>query len=235
MTRVCSNLYGMHERDVVTEPAWTPVLVWGGFPPVGAGVGFLLKSVAGWIAGLQWAPFQGPFKLLASMREPNATIVALLVGGIAGLVFATLAAAESLTVTVSGDSVELARRWKEPREIHRTKIASAFLDGKSLVLLGANSAELAREKSDLDGAALQAAFEKHGYTWLQADPHAGDFRRWVPDDPAVPGTANALLKARAKAISKDNEEDVAELRAELANIGIVVRDEKKRQYWRPIR
>jgi hypothetical protein len=234
MTLGCSNLYGMHESDVVSEPRWTPVLIWGGFPLVGAGAGWALKSVAGWVAGLEWAPFQGPFKLLASMKEPNATIVALLVGGIAGLVFATLAAAESLTVTVSGDSVEFARRWKEPREIHRTKIASAFMDGKSLVLLGTNRAELAREKSDLDGAALQAALEKHGYTWLPADPHAGDFRRWVEDDPAVPGTANALLKARAKAISKDSEDDIAELRTELANIGIVVRDEKKRQYWRQI-
>jgi hypothetical protein len=34
---------------------------------------------------------------------------------------------------------------------------------------------------------------------------------------------------------KGHDEDIAELRTELAKLGIVVRDEKKRQYWRRIR
>ncbi len=224
----------MSDRDVVTEPRWIPVLVWTGFPVIGAAAGWLLKSIAGWVAGLQWAPLQGPFKLIASIKEPHATIGALAIGALIGLVVSFLAAAESMSVALSGDSVELNRKWKDPKEFHRSKIAAVFLDGKYLVLLGKNTEELAREKSDLEGTALRPAFEKHGYRWLDADPHAAEFRRWIEDDPSVPGAANAVLKARAKAISKDREDDASELREELAKIGIVVRDEKKKQYWRAV-
>ncbi len=81
---------------------------------------------------------------------------------------------------------------------------------------------------------LQAAFVTHGYTWLAGDPHADEYRLWVEDTPDLPPGADALLGARARALGKggDGKDDAAELRAELAKIGVVVREEKKRQYWR---
>jgi hypothetical protein len=95
--------------------------------------------------------------------------------------------------------------------------------------------ELARKATDLDADRLQAAFVIHGFPWLAGgDPHKDEFRLWAEDMPDLPAGANALLKARARALGKggDGKEDAAELRAELARLGIVVRDEKKRQYWR---
>jgi hypothetical protein len=60
----------------------------------------------------------------------------------------------------------------------------------------------------------------------------GEYRRWVPDTPDLPIGADALLKARQRALDSDQGGDVAELRDELARLGVVVRDEAKRQYWR---
>lgn len=219
-------------ETVVTYPRWAWALVWAGFPAVGAGVAWLLKAIAGWVAGLAWAPLQGPFKLVASIPEPQATIGALVIGAIAGLVFAFLSAQESLRVTVAGDAVELKRGDAGPRTFPRHKVTGVFLDAKHLVLLDSGTGELAREKSDLEPGDLRKAFEAHGWPWLAADPHAAEFRRWIEDEPDLPAGANALLKARAKAVSKDDAEDAAELRAELAKLGVVVRDERKRQYWR---
>ncbi|MEU8916541.1 CysS/YqeB C-terminal domain-containing protein [Streptomyces nigrescens] len=51
--------------------------------------------------------------------------------------------------------------------------------------------------------------------------------------PGLPQGANALLKARAQLLDKKSStEDLRELREELARVGVVVRDEKRQQYWR---
>jgi hypothetical protein len=221
-------------ETVVSEPAWLRALVWLGFPLVGAGAGWLLKSVASWVASLPWAPLQGPFKLVASFGEPQATIGAVVTGAVAGLVLAFIAEQESLTVAVSPDQVSM-KRGESSRRIERTSVNAVFLDGKQLVLLGRSGEELAREASDLDADRLQAAFLARGYPWrADGDPYKHEYRLWVEGMPDLPAGADALLKARARALGKgdDGKDDAAELRAELARLGIVVREENKRQYWR---
>lgn len=52
---------------VVAEPRGQVALVSVGFPLLGAAVVWGLKSIAGWVAGLSWAPMQGPFRLVSSI------------------------------------------------------------------------------------------------------------------------------------------------------------------------
>lgn len=224
-------------ETVVSEPVWGRVLMWTGLPLLGAGAGWLLKSVAGWVVSLPWAPLQGPFELadqlITSFGEPQATIGALAVGAVAGLVLAFIAEHESLTVGVSHDQVSL-KRGEYSREIGRRSVNAVFLDGKQLVLLGHQTEELARENSDLDAERLRDAFQAHGFPWLAGgDPHKDEYRLWVEGTPDLPAGADALLAARARALNDDDgKDDAAALRAELAKLGIVVREEKTRQYWR---
>lgn len=219
---------------VVTEPAAAVVLVWVGFPTLGAGAGWLARILADWLVSLPFAPFKGPARFVTSLPEPQLTIGALALGALAGLVVAGIARYESLRVTVLAEQVEFSRKGSR-REYPGHAVAAAFLDGKRLVLLGTSGEELAREPCELDAGKLRAAFAAHGYRWLDQDPYAGEFRRWVPDTPGLPEGADALLKARERALRKGGfaaEQDVAELRDELARLGVVVREEKKRQYWR---
>jgi hypothetical protein len=58
------------------------------------------------------------------------------------------------------------------------------------------------------------------------------YRRWVDDLPDLPASANVLLKARARALDKGDGDEAAQLRADLARLGVVVRDENTRQSWR---
>ncbi len=58
------------EETVVAEGPWTWVIIWVGFPLVGAIAGWALESIADWVASLSWVPFQGSFKLVASIEEP---------------------------------------------------------------------------------------------------------------------------------------------------------------------
>lgn len=216
---------------VVAQPAGERTVVRVGFPVVGAVLAWLLKLAAGWVASLPWAPFQGLFKLVASLPEPQATIVAVLVGIAAGVVFVVLAERDYATVGVDDDQVTITRGGSS-RTVSRSSIAAAYLDGKQLVLLGQDTRELARQGGDLDLKGVRAALTAHGYPWRDGDPHADDYRRWVEGLPGLPTGADALLRARARALHEDNADDAAQLREELGTMGVVVRDEDKRQYWR---
>lgn len=220
---------------VVSRPRWEAVLVWLGFPALGALAGLAVRPLADWILGTSWIPDFGPVRFAAELPQPQGTIAAVAAGVVIGVLLALTAEGEVLRVAVGPDGVTLTRDGKS-RDIVRGDVTAVFADGKELVLVGRSGEELAREKSDLATPRLAAAFGSHGYPWRAGgDPHRAEFRRWVPDEPELPAGANAVLKARSVALEKGEQRDLAELREELAKLGVVVRDQDKRQYWRRAR
>lgn len=219
---------------VVREPTWVWVLIWVGFPLLGAAAGWLLVAVAGWVSDLRWAPMRGPFKALDRFESTPVTIGAVVVGTVVGLLLALSAYGEKLTVNVDPTGFELLRDGKT-RRVQRADVAAVFLDGKQLVAQDARGRELMRERSDLATTQLAAAFGAHGHPWRDGDPHADDFRLWVEGLPELPPGADPLLRARTRAMAGSGNDEATELRSELARIGVVVRDERKRQYVRLLR
>lgn len=217
---------------MVREPGWVRYGLWIVFPLVGGALGWFLPGFAEWVAGLPDLPGKGPFRLVASFPRGPATLVAAGAGVVAGLLLAAVAAYERLTVTVARDRVTLTR-GDTSTVVARERLWGAFADGKYLVIVDRDGGEPAREKHDLSSAALAAAFRGHGYAWLAGDPFEGRYRLWVVGVPGLPPGGEALLAARGTALEKSRAEDAARLRAELSRIGVVVRDEKKAQYWRP--
>lgn len=200
-------------------------------PLLGALLVWLLRLVAAWVAGLEWAPFQGVFELAAAVPDPWGTVGAIGIGAIIGLGFAGLMAQERLTVTVAPEHVTLLV-GSSRRQIERAEIGSVFVDHKHLMLLAESGAEQARQPSDLDKRSLRRAFVEHGYPWRDKDPFAGHFSLWVEDTPDLPLRVNVLMAARERALRKRDGKEAALLRTEIVKQGIVLRDENKRQYWR---
>ncbi|MCG5442303.1 hypothetical protein NIE79_006551 [Micromonospora sp. NIE79] len=225
------DMAGYRPRTVVSGGPLELAVLWGGFPLLGAGAGWLLSAATGWLTRLPWVPFSDLIEWLDRLPEPQATAGTIAVGVIAGLVIAGIGTAERLIVTVDGAQVQL-RRSDENRTIARVDTRVAFLADKHLVLLDADGAELVRESTDLPAAQLAAAFREHGWGWADDDPHQSAYRLWVPGLPGLPAGADALLRARERAIQRDRRDDARELRRELGQIGVVLRDESKRQYWR---
>ncbi|MEV5125127.1 hypothetical protein AB0K49_20430 [Streptomyces decoyicus] len=208
---------------------WGTVCVYLVCVLAGAGAGWLVGLLADWLVTLPWAPLQGPARLLVSAPGP----VLPAAGSVAGLAVGFVVQHEELVIRLTDECVVLSRKGRN-QTFRRDAIATACRDGKHLVLLGHDGGELAREECEVDCGRLAEAFTEHGYAWAAADPHKGEFRRWVPNTPELPYAANAFLKARQVALEKKgpSDDDVRELRAELARLGVVVRDEKRRQYWR---
>ncbi|ASU78893.1 hypothetical protein CDG81_12070 [Actinopolyspora erythraea] len=221
------------EPTVVAEPPWTYPAAGVAFTVLGAGLGWGVRLLADWLVGLPWAPMRGPAELVDSLPEPWVTIGLVVLGALAGITLAVHAYHDSLTVTVAADRVALNRRGTS-REWPAERVDVACRDGKQFVLLDDDAVELAREKYDFRTEDLAAAFRAHGYRWADEDPYREEFRRWVPDTPGLPEGADALLKARAKALrhNHDSGDEARELRDELARLGVVVRDTDRKQYWR---
>ncbi|MEU0550584.1 hypothetical protein [Micromonospora sp. NPDC005979] len=220
-------------RTVVTGGPLELVVLWGGFPLLGAGAGWLLAASTGWLARLSWVPFGDLIRWLDRLPEPPATLGAVAVGVLAGLVVAGVGTAERLIVTVDSTQVRF-RRADQSRGVARADTRVAFLADKHVVLLDGDGAELVRESTDLPAAHLAAAFRAHGWAWTDDDPHRSAYRLWVPDLPGLPVGADALLYARERALERDRRDDVRELRRELGRLGVVLRDEGRRQYWRTV-
>ncbi|OIJ87895.1 YqeB family protein [Streptomyces colonosanans] len=214
------------------EPILSTVCVYIVFALMGAGAGWLVDFLADWLVTLPWAPLQGPAELATSIPSPALPVA----GSVAGLALGLVAQHEQLVIRLSDDRVVLTYKGRE-QEFPHDAIATVFRDGKQLVLLGHDGGELARQECSLDTDRVADAFTEHGHTWADADPHKNEFRRWVPNTPGLPPGANAILKARQESLEKKgpSDDDVRELREELARLGVVVRDEKRRQYWRTFR
>ncbi|WP_141579000.1 hypothetical protein [Actinomadura sp. WMMA1423] len=227
-----------HQREhpdaltTLARPVWAWAVLYITAAALAAGLGWLVRVFANWLASLEWAPMRGPARLLVSIPEPWLTAGLVALGAVAGLGLIFFDSLEQVSVGVAGDRVVL-KRPGHVQEITRDRIGPVFRDRDHLVLLGRRGEEIAREKCDLSVRELAAAFTGHGYAWTDGDPYLDDFRPWVPKTPDLSEHANSLLKVRAEAMEgSGSAEVVKELRRELARIGVVVRDKGKRQYWR---
>ncbi|MFD5159410.1 hypothetical protein ACFWMJ_15255 [Streptomyces hawaiiensis] len=215
----------------LAESAWVIVLF---CVACGAVAGALLPVLARLLLALPWAPLEGPAELLTSVPEPALTLGTIAVGVLGGLLLGFTAAHESLSVRVRDTHVTLAIR-DSAQEFAREEISVFFRDGKQLVLLGPDGLELAREHCGLNWRRLADALTAYGYAWEEQDPYRAEFRRWVPGTPGLPTGADALLRARAQVRKdEDSAEEARELRGELLRLGVVVRDEDRRQYVRVV-
>ncbi len=217
----------LQQTTIVPTPWWARTLVWLCLPAAGAALALLLLGV------LVWLPLPGPFHLIRDLSDEVATITGLAVGGLLGLMLAALVDRESLTVRITTTEVVLTRPGAR-RSVPRGEIAVAFRDRDQLILLGRTGKELAHEPCHLSRDRLQSAFAGYGIAWADQDPYAEAYRRWVPDLPELPPSANAVFAARQKAVEAGDDGDKQELRDELGRLGFVVRDHRKRQYWRRV-
>lgn len=216
----------------IAEGPLTHIVLWTVFPLAGGLIGWFLPSIAKWVAGLAWFPWQGPFTLIADTEHITA-IVAAVIGVILAILFVLSTYGEMLTLVVDDESVTYEINGEEERFL-RSDIEAILHDGKYWVTLGPGGVPLAQEKSDLPLEKVREELQRRGFPWRDADPYADEWLLWLPGNDAVPQGANAVFEARKTAKKKDNLVEVRKYNKELRKLGIAVRDDKADQYWRPL-
>lgn len=202
-------------------------------PLVGAVLGFFLPPLASWVTTLAWIPFEGAVELVASWSGLWVQCVLAAVGVALGAAFVAFALYESLRVVVAESGIRLTQDG-ETTEFGRSEAVTVFVDGKELVVLDSASRQIVRAPIEEKSPAVERAFTAHGFSFVDGDPYERLYQRWVPGTPALPAEINAVMRAREKALEKKSRSDATELRTELDRLGIVVRDRKSSQYWRPL-
>lgn len=218
----------------VSPPLSFHVVLWVAVPLLGALVGWLLAFALDWIVSLSWAPFQGPLTLVDELTGAWTMLALIAVGVVTGVAVAVISYREVTIVTVDTGTVTITRNDKAIH-VAGTDVAAVFVEKDHLVIQDRSGRILARAPiSDLPADKLEAAFATHTYSWMSADPFETAFARWVPDAPFLPSGANAIFVARQKALEKGDKGDQEDFRLELQKVGIIVRDDNQRQYWRPV-
>lgn len=219
----------------VTWPVWVRVLLWGGIPAAGAGLGWAVLHFTHVVERIPFLPLDELLLLLRELPEPWTSVAAVTTGVAAGLVLAALCENERPVVRISRADVSF-QLGDTGRTAERSGVTAVFRDGKHLVIQDRTGSEVLREEHDLEHEDLAEAFRSQGWPWRDdGDPYAEHFHRWVEGAHGLPPGADAVLRARQRALDKGEKKDLGDLRAELARLGVVVRDEDGRQYWRAVR
>ena len=195
------------------------------------GLGFLVKPLFGWVTTLfESAP--APLRIAAMLPTGWAVFVLTLVGVLGGAWLAAQWRAGSLALTVEATGVRLSQEGRD-RFVAATELASALRDGKDLVLLNADGAELSRNQADdLSTAQVRRALETLGCRWVDGSPIDHEFEPWVDGHPNLPGSLNELLRLRSGALTDGQAGTVYTVTEQLRAAGVAVRDRRGVQQYR---
>lgn len=143
--------------------------VFGLCAPVGLLLGLVIRPVADVATRLEWVPFQGPLRLIASADHPWIGWALPALGLLAGLVFAAVIIHQSPVLHVGADQVRVEQKG-QVRTIRRAQVATVYRDGSDVVLETEQGRTLFR--GDVEGGrdAVREAFVGHDYPW-DAEPH----------------------------------------------------------------
>lgn len=224
---------------VLKRQTWLNVVFFTVLPLLGAGLGFLLSFVPGWLTRLpDWVdnlpmiPGHEQFAMLDGLSGPWLTGILIVIGALAGVVLSVM----TLTVPtweISRDGLRIVQDNKTLLDVPLHHIHSLHPEENGqIIVLGTDTGVLARAEVEPSAAELKEAVGQFGLTWHDSDPFENDYVRWLDGDPELSDKVNAILRTRARAVEKGDEEDGASLSKALGAEGIVVRDRGERQQWR---
>ncbi|MFG3252699.1 hypothetical protein [Streptomyces sp. NPDC048172] len=209
------------------------VLLLGGLPLLGAGLGLLLPLLARQLVKLPTLPVEKLIEFVATLDETWHFLVLAGAGAALGVVGGLLALTESMEITLTDSRIEVEGDGTD-ESFARDDVSAVFVDGKELVVLGRDSGHLLRGEPAAAAAELAAAFRAHGYPWHDADPYAALYQRWIPHSPETGPELNALLTARKDARKRKDADDVRDLTSAAERLGYTLRDKNTDQFWRPL-
>ena len=175
-----------------------------------------------------------PALLRAASALPDVVTIAGL--GIAGLVgglwIAAAWEAETLVCEVGADGIRT-RLNKRTTWVDRTAISAAYVDRDELVLADASGRMLVAGKVDGVGPKrVGRMLAKAGYPWSDGGhPFEEEFVTFVEGRDDLGEPATGLIKARATALQDGKHGRARELRHQLSDAGVLVRDRRGEQQY----
>ncbi|ACZ32193.1 hypothetical protein Xcel_3193 [Xylanimonas cellulosilytica DSM 15894] len=218
------------------QPPAVPAFLISSGVVLGGALGWFGPALARGLAGLiERTPFpvHGLIRLVGGLDPAWSLAVLGGAGLLGGILLALSAAHEAPVLDVARDHLEHRHGTRE-QWVDRAEAASAFRDGRDLVLLRPDGGLRARlDVDDLSAEQVRDALTTQGWAVLDADPFEAAFEPWADGRPGFTAEENTLLRRRREART-----DAAALRTvdeQLAESGLVVRVRRDRLQVRRVR
>ncbi|MEU4619808.1 hypothetical protein AB0G04_07500 [Actinoplanes sp. NPDC023801] len=208
-------------------------LVLAGPALLGILVAVLAPILARWLVDVGFPVLGVVWRVVASVDSWWEIAVQAAILAVLGALVSVEIVRRSTRVTIGRAAVRL-ETGDRVVAVSRPDVDFVFMDGSFLVLLDRESRQLFHGEPQADRAPLERAFREYGYPWRDGDPFTGLYRPWVPDSGQLPIEVDAVLSARAVALSKKAASEAGELRGTVEKLGYAIRDDGDRQLWRPL-
>lgn len=209
-----------------------------GFSIIGAVLGYFLKNILSWVNSNERFSNHKRLSLITKITDfLNSTfgewaiLLFIITGVVIGIYLAKMLLRESPIISISNHNIDIDNDLESLTFI-RDEIQDIYYDDDELVIISSSGHELLRESYDIKKETLKKAFRNHSYPFNLLDPYKACFKLWSASVDELSPPGNALMKARALAIKNIDEEEIIDIREELSKLGVIVKDNDTKQYWR---
>lgn len=196
-----------------------------------AAIFYYLPYVTHWIEMIPFLSDNQLINFITSIESNWLNRGLAVVGFMIGVFLSVFIFTEILKMEVNRDYV-IVDIFDKKSEIKKTDIQSIFKEGKKLVIIGKDGFELLRQDTDYSTAKLENVFQKFHYPWVSEDPYINEFFQWTAGHDELSETANMMLYERRQAKRDDDEKKLKDLRHDLMEVGVVVKDRGESQLVR---
>lgn len=203
------------------------------FPIVLGMIGWFLPKLLEFIKRIPIFSDQKVIELLLSFNLFWVSIILMSVGGIIGVLLSLTVYSEALKMIV-GDQEILINKDDKEKKIRKSEIKNIFMEANTVVITGNKGQELLSEKTDVKKEKIRDIFLNHHYPWSEQDPYVDQFNLWTLEDHTFGKNAYDILYDRRNAIREGDKKKAKNLKMDLNELGIIVKDQGEDQYVRKI-
>ncbi|WP_268625147.1 hypothetical protein [Paenibacillus alvei] len=204
------------------------------FPFVLGTIGWYLPKLLEFAKRIPFFSDSKVIKLLLSFSPFWASMILMIAGGVIGVLLSLTVYSEALKMSIRDQEIRINKDNIEKR-ISKSEIKEIFMEDNIVVITGTKGQELLSEKTDIKKGKIREIFLYHHYPWIEQDPYKDEFNLWTLDDHACGENANAILYERRNAIREGDKKKATNLKMDLRELGIVVKNQGENQYVRKIK
>lgn len=203
------------------------------FPIVLGTIGWFLPKLFDFIKRISFFSDSKAIQLLESFNPFWVSIILMFVGVVIGVFLALTIYSEALKMNISDHEILINKDDKE-KTIQKSEIKAIFMEDNEVVITDHKGQELLSEKTDIKKEKIREIFLYHHYPWCEQDPYVNEFNLWTLEDHTLGEKVNSILYERRKAIREGDKKKAKNLRMDLNELGVVVKDQGEDQYIRSI-
>ncbi|MEK4433116.1 hypothetical protein MHB54_28580 [Paenibacillus sp. FSL M7-0802] len=203
------------------------------FPIVLGTIGWFLPKLLEFVKRISFFSDSKVIELLDAFNPFWVSIILMFVGVVIGVLLSLTVYSEALKMSISDQEILINKDDKE-KIIRKSEVKEIFMEDNNVVITGNKGQELLSEKTDIKKEKIREIFLYHHYLWCEQDPYVDEFKLWALEDHLLGENTNSILYERRNAIREGDKKMAKNLKMDLNELGVVVKDQGKDQYVRKI-